>query len=749
MPTPPRVPAPKRMLTDDAAAAQPADSQLRGCKHCFSMHNTAPVVPSAHPLPAGWLSAIDEESGATFYYNPEQNLTQWELPGVPEYVQDPGALETRPRELSSRGYECAPVVEEGNPTRMELDTSALTALTACPLGGTLRSVARCGSSATTNPSHSSLGASVRATPSPSCATERRSSVRFDESGGGDSSSNVEPSQTSRLSRRLTLAERGATTGGIADKIDTLLSSVTRNGKVLLDPAFLRPWRTVPPPPTQMMLPEEQQQPEAPNRASPLPPWYSPKRFVFTLFGSLIYGILFVPFCLAVLQQTMQEGSPVDPYGQADLSRSAWVSAMIFLSSLVLYTIIPLSFFKELYVGAETPGLGVFLGIMVGLIFLQQALAWRYILLRPELALVEKHRSKKFKLCGNVYSTMDPRNVNNYINLSLIGAEFFQFAAIIFHPSVPWLGEARDEDQWLAEYLTTVLPEALVANVGAIVLYLLLAYVAVYLLLLGEFVYSERDPHNLMGSIISDILAGTFYVSVVARLLMAADESAERGQRVMAVLALLAFMSTATFVTTLRGESGVSDAAELRFSCKWLAFERILKGTLGIAVVVCPRFGKPADGLSLIGWSIFLNLMHLVYLYRWRTCSVTWVRRMRAALLSLILWGQCVALFCVAVGGSSWFLLLIIGGSLCVAAMLGYCTYKVYYAPIPDGETPEVRAARLQRIQNDLLKRGVAKAVRVEKPASRSRGESIRPSVGRPSDVGRPSVGGTYEVGPRL
>ena len=107
--------------------------------------------------------------------------------------------------------------------------------------------------------------------------------------------------------------------------------------------------------------------------------------------------------------------------------------------------------------------------------------------------------------------------------------------------------------------------------------------------------------------------------------------------------------------------------------------------------------------------------------------------MRTALLFLILWGQCIALFCVGIGGSSWFLLLIISGSLLVAAMLGYCTYKVYYAPIPDGETPEVRAARLQRIQNDLLKRGVSKAVRVEK-------QPARPSVSRRSDI---------DNGPRL
>ena len=60
-----------------------------------------------------------------------------------------------------------------------------------------------------------------------------------------------------------------------------------------------------------------------------------------------------------------------------------------------------------------------------------------------------------------------------------------------------------------------------------------------------------------------------YVSVVARLLMAADTAELRISRVLSTLALLAFMSTATFVTTLRGDSGVSSGVELRFSCKWL------------------------------------------------------------------------------------------------------------------------------------------------------------------------------------
>ena len=59
------------------------------------------------------------------------------------------------------------------------------------------------------------------------------------------------------------------------------------------------------------------------------------------------------------------------------------------------------------------------------ICIYQALTWYYILQRPELAVVEKQRKKKFPLCGRVYSTMNPRNPVNYFNLSLVLFEFLQ------------------------------------------------------------------------------------------------------------------------------------------------------------------------------------------------------------------------------------------------------------------------------------------------------------------------------------
>ena len=46
-----------------------------------------------------------------------------------------------------------------------------------------------------------------------------------------------------------------------------------------------------------------------------------------------------------------------------------------------------------------------IGAVILVVWLQQALTVRYILLRPDLAKLSKNRKTKFKLCGNAYSTL--------------------------------------------------------------------------------------------------------------------------------------------------------------------------------------------------------------------------------------------------------------------------------------------------------------------------------------------------------
>ena len=45
----------------------------------------------------------------------------------------------------------------------------------------------------------------------------------------------------------------------------------------------------------------------------------------------------------------------------------------------------------------------------------------------------------FKICGGrVLSSMDPKKWTNYIYLSVIVFEFFQFTAVLFQPAMPWV-----------------------------------------------------------------------------------------------------------------------------------------------------------------------------------------------------------------------------------------------------------------------------------------------------------------------
>ena len=66
---------------------------------------------------------------------------------------------------------------------------------------------------------------------------------------------------------------------------------------------------------------------------------------------------------------------------------------------------------------------------------------------------------------------------------------------------------------------------------------------------------------------------------------------------------------------------------------------------------------------------------------------------------------------IVVGGPVPFLVLIVGVSLAATAMLGYVVYKINFAPIKDGESDAVRAARLRRAQDKLYKRGAARTSR--------------------------------------
>ena len=101
-------------------------------------------------------------------------------------------------------------------------------------------------------------------------------------------------------------------------------------RLRIDPYILRPWKRVPPAP-----PVADQYTPAPP---PKPPWWSPRLWLMTLIGSAFYGVLFVPFIFAILQEAASEGRAITPFGsEVFVSRGAWVASFVFLGTVSIYT----------------------------------------------------------------------------------------------------------------------------------------------------------------------------------------------------------------------------------------------------------------------------------------------------------------------------------------------------------------------------------------------------------------------------
>ena len=143
-------------------------------------------------------------------------------------------------------------------------------------------------------------------------------------------------------------------------------------------------------------------------------------------------------------------------------------------------------------------------IFLALIWFNQYLTLKYVVGKPDLerCLELKPRDangrvKKYKLCGSAYSSMNPWNPLNYIYLTVVLGEFLQFLAVIFHPTMPWLADGSTNDQEpTVDSLQNVLPEFLQGRSGVeVFLGTLIALTALYVVLMGEFVYSDRPPYE--------------------------------------------------------------------------------------------------------------------------------------------------------------------------------------------------------------------------------------------------------------
>merc|ERR1712098_386223 len=91
---------------------------------------------------------------------------------------------------------------------------------------------------------------------------------------------------------------------------------------------------------------------------------------------------------------------------------------------------------------------------------------------------------------------------------------------------------------------------------------------------------------------------------------------------------------------------------------------------------------------------------------WTTCSVTFVTRLRIALLGLALFGQLITLFMILIPWDGWFLVLCIGGGLALFGLICFAIYMICFAPAPKHETEQVKQDRIDRELKKLKQKGV-------------------------------------------
>ena len=265
------------------------------------------------------------------------------------------------------------------------------------------------------------------------------------------------------------ARRPSTIGANIDFMITGDGSSAYRGRI--DPYILRPWKRGPPAPPAV----GEDTPPPP----PKPPWWSPRLWAMTLVGSVFYGILFVPFIFAILQEAASEGRAITPFGsEVFVSRRSWVASFVFLATVAVYSMAVFNMVLSDYMYS------LLLLSIVLLVLLQQArvcfawhaqgwvhplrhctcmwqaLTWRYIQLMPEQGEAPvKDRDTKYHIIGKAYSTMNPRAWVNYIQFSMVFAEFFQMISVTFQPYVGWRDVgSREKDGWLVCGVQSLLRE---------------------------------------------------------------------------------------------------------------------------------------------------------------------------------------------------------------------------------------------------------------------------------------------------
>ena len=108
----------------------------------------------------------------------------------------------------------------------------------------------------------------------------------------------------------------------------------------------------------------------------------------------------------------------------------------------------------------------------------------------------------------------------------------------------------------------------------------------------------------------------------------------------------------------------------------------------------PPSSRPVQGgpLLFVLFALAVLMAHVVLLKRWRTCSVSFITKVRLCLLGLAGYGLIVALFMLLMPWEGWLVVLIVTWSLVAAGLVGWAIYRVYFAEVPGQPQDNIREA---------------------------------------------------------
>lgn len=381
----------------------------------------------------------------------------------------------------------------------------------------------------------------------------------------------------------------------------------------------------------------------------------------TAIGGVIYGI----FLQALLFQSLLfDRRPLDPaQWREHLTVRAWICGLTLFAGLVFT---PLRFLVRT-AGATVltdPTEGGVAWFLIATIFLIQIATVRYATMRPELCTIEKSSSYSLRLW------------KNWIQLAIIGIEFFQLFTMSASFSLPAIAPLMDATQQLrsAVWQLGLRPDAGYDTAFG----LLSGFSGLYILLCGIFIAFDLTVDSALSPLLFTLLAGGFYGTITSGLLFVIFYSPSSTQVIVCLLMLAYYSSTAVFVSIYRSDAKKVTPGEIQLMPVFTAVERVSKGILAAVSAATNRTAGAATTLALC-----LFLMTL--LARLNPYSTRGITTLRIGSIGIAGWTAFVSLLAGSVPDIPLTVLLVSGWVL-IPTTIGILTY-LQPRPIPLSTTP--------------------------------------------------------------